>query len=256
MNPEIMDIEQTTYGAAVARWDHHQMLKHFVVNTPGQKTLAQQPSISSSSPAALAARQCGKLLHMALIGSAFGCIHTLMARAPGFPDVRSFIDDKNMAGRTPLAWTVSTFDTQTCSIEAANILLDHGARKTVLDSDDVLPFGHLVRVLELRLRSIIWEHQEGDYAALALRLLLTKAAVAQLSEQARALYQQSLDVFLAMAPKVSSADQFPELEPLLRSYATWPPPSPTAASKDSAGELVPMTQLPRHVQEERPRPNH
>lgn len=221
VNTAIVEIEQTTYGAAVARWDHHQMLKHFVVTRSSSEQTLARPSSSSAAQA----QHCGRLLHLAVNGSAFGCIDLLMS----LPNVKSFINEKNGSlGRTPLSWAASTFDNRTCNIEAANILLNNGALKTITDNNNVLPFGNLMRVMKADWAYINGKNQNRDYIALALRLMLNKAAIAQLSEAARSSYQQSLNFFLAMSPKLN-ADHFQELKPILQTYSTWPP----TASKDS-----------------------
>lgn len=221
MNTDIIEVEQTTYGSAVARWDHHQMLKHFITirSSSSEQTLAR-PSGSSAAQA----QHCGMLLHLAVIGSAFGCINLLMS----LPSIKSFINEKTSFGQTPLCWAASVFDKRTCNIEAANILLNKGALKTIPDQDNVLPFGHLMHVIQHHWAHIDWKNQNRDYIALALRLLLNKAETAQLSEPARSLYQQSLNLFLAMSPKLN-ADHLQELEPILQTYSTWPP----TASRDS-----------------------
>lgn len=200
---DAIELERETYGGAVARWDHHTMLKHFV---PPSAMTKPDPHVPLSPRAAA---DCGRLLHMAVRGSAFGCLAYLLSS----PHVKSFINERDAAGETPLAKAAMNFGIFSSrpvrNVEMLAILLDHGADKTATNHAGLLPFCHFVRGIQHDWPFFVnfEDHkQKGFYTAMARRLMLNKTSTQwkQLPASDRASYDKSLELFLAMCRKPES----------------------------------------------------
>lgn len=140
-----------TYGGAVARWGHYQMLPHIVPQSATNSKMCLKDQEAAA---------CGNLLHMAVQGSALRSIGYLLS----LPHVEHFIDYTDAFGNTPLA-----------SVKIATALVNHGADKYVLDDRGWLPICHLiVRILGALRYDNVGVNEYTACMGLVQRLMLDK----------------------------------------------------------------------------------